>query len=166
MNVPGFIKKNNSKSKGGERTVPHTAFMPDEPLKVSATMTRTQQGSAIQERVLEYMRNNLEHDEHGIILYQDSDPVYDNENGQWTLDIQTVAQNEDGQVRTTTVLDRELGATPLMPADMFMPGCLCKEALQDSHGDCVAVQLSALLNMPLQHVHDEIEQLWQAHEHE
>ena len=45
---------------------------------------------------------------------------------------------------------------------MFMPECLCKEAMQDSQGDCVAVQLSALLNMPLKQVHDEIERLWQA----
>ena len=43
VNVPGLIKKNNSRSKGGERTVPHMAFMGEEPLKVSATMTRQQQ---------------------------------------------------------------------------------------------------------------------------
>ena len=49
---------------------------------------------------------------------------------------------------------------------MFMPECLCKEALQDSQGDGVAVQLSALLNMPLEQVHAEIERLWQAQEHE
>ena len=71
-------------------------------------------------------------------------------------------QNEDGRLQTSTVLDRELGATPLLPADMCMPECLCEEALQDSHGDCVAVQLSALLKMPLKRAHDEIERIWQA----
>ena len=63
VNVPGLIKKNNSRSKGGERTVPHTAFMSEEPLTVNATMTRQQQETALKERVLEYMRNNLDYDE-------------------------------------------------------------------------------------------------------
>ena len=108
---------------------------------------------------MKHIQTNLEYDEQGIILYQDNDPVYYDEEGQWTLDMQTVVQNEDGRVQTTTVLDKELGATPLLPADMFMPTCLCKEAMQDSQGGCVAVQLSALLKMPLKQVHDEIERL-------
>ena len=49
-----------------------------------------------------------------------------------------------------------------LPPDMFMPECLCKEALQDSQGDCVAVQLAALLKMPLNQVHDEIDEIWRA----
>ena len=65
-------------------------------------------------------------------------------------------------MRTTTVLDGELGATPLLPADMFMPEHACNESLRDSHGDCVAVQLSALLKMPLEQVYNEIVRLWQA----
>ena len=162
VNVPGLIKKNNSKSKGGQRTVPHTAFMTQQPLTIIATMTRQQQEKFLKARVLEHIQTNLDYDGQGIILYQDSSPVYYDEEGQWTLDIQTVVQNEDGRVQTTTVLDRELGATPLLPADMFMPHCLCEEALQDQRGDCVAVQLAALLKMPLKQVHDEIEQLWQA----
>ena len=121
VTVPGLIKKPGGRSRGGERSVPHTAFMPGEPLKVNATMTRLQQESALKERVLEYMQTNLDRDERGIILIQDSDPIYYDEEGQWTLDMQTVVQNEDGQVRTATVLDRELGASPLLPADMFMP---------------------------------------------
>ena len=36
----------------------------------------------------------------------------------------------------------------------------------DAQGDCAAVQLSALLKMPLKQVHGEIEQLWQATAHE
>ena len=156
VNVPGVSKKQGARSRGGQRTVPHTAFMGEEPLTVSATMTRAQQENALKERVLAYMRQNLEYDEQGIILYQDSDPVYYDEDGPWTLDAQTVVENADGRVQTTTVLDRELGATPLLPADMFMPHHLCAEALKDSNGDCVAVQLAALLNMPLEQVHNEI----------
>ena len=157
MNVPGLINKQGTRSRGGQRTVPHTAFMGEEPLTVSAPMTRAQQDNALKERVLEYMRNNLEYDGQWIILYQDSDPVYYDEDGPWTLDAQTVVENADGRVQTTTVLDRELGATPLLPADMFMPHHLCAEALKDSNGDCVAVQLAALLDMPLEQVHNEIE---------
>ena len=75
VNVPGLIKKQGTRSRGGQRTVPHTAFMGEEPLTVSATMARAQQENALKERVLAYMRQNLEYDEQGIILYQDSDPV-------------------------------------------------------------------------------------------
>ena len=76
------------------------------------------------------------------------------------LSTQIVAQNEDGRVQTTTVLDRELRASPLLPADMSMPECARKEALQDSQCDCVAVQLAALLVMPLEQAHHEIKRLW------
>jgi hypothetical protein len=102
VNVPGLIKKNNSKSKGGQRTVPHTAFMTQQPLVISATMTRQQQEKCLKARVLEHIQTNLDDDEQGIILYQDSSPIYYDEEGQWTLDIQTVVQNEDGRVQTTT----------------------------------------------------------------
>ena len=123
--------------------------MGEDSLQVNATMTRAQQESALKERVLEYMRNNLDYDEEGIILYQDSDPVYYDEDGQWTLDVQTVVHNADGEVQTTTTLGRDLGETPLLPADMFMPQHICAEAARDSNGDCVAVQLASLLKMPL-----------------
>ena len=66
---------------------------------------------------MEHIDTNLGYDEQCTILYQDSDLVYYDEEGQWTLDMQTVVQNEDGRMRTTTVLDRQLGATPLLPAD-------------------------------------------------
>ena len=36
------------------------------------------------------MRSNLDYDEEWVILFQDSDPVYYDEDGQWTLDAQTV----------------------------------------------------------------------------
>ena len=168
VNVFGLIKKPGGRSKCGQRTVPHTAFMTQQLITIIAMMTRQQQEKLLKERVLEHIQTNLDYDEQGIIMYQDSDPVYYDEEGQWTLDMQTVVQNEDGRVQTTTVLDRELGATPLLPADMFMPEYLCEEALQDQQGDCVAAQLAALLQMPLKQVHDEIERLWQAtaHAHE
>ena len=38
VNVPGRIKKPGSRSQGGERTAPHTAFMTDEALNVNAIM--------------------------------------------------------------------------------------------------------------------------------
>ena len=90
-------------------------------ITIIAMMTRQQQEKLLKERVLEHIQTNLDYDEQGIIMYQDSDPVYYDEEGQWTLDMQTVVQNEDGRVQTTTVLDRGLGETPLLPADMFMP---------------------------------------------
>ena len=40
VTVPGLIKKPNSRSQGGTRTVPHIAFMGDVQLKVSSEMTR------------------------------------------------------------------------------------------------------------------------------
>ena len=129
VNVPGRIKKPCSRSEGGERTVPHTAFMTDEALTVSATMPRQQQEAALKARVLEDIENNFDRGERGTpVLYNDSDPVLYDADGQWTLDSQTVTQNEAGQVRTTKVLDRELGATPLLPADMFLPEGLCPRA--------------------------------------
>ena len=97
MNVPGLIKKQGTRSRGGQRTVPHTAFMGEEPLTVSATMTRAQQEHALKERVLAYMRNNLEYDEQGIILYQDSDPVYYGEEGRWAFQAQTVVETKTGE---------------------------------------------------------------------
>ena len=69
---------------------------------------------------------------------------------------------EAGRGRTATRLDRELGATPLLPADMIMTEGLCSEALQEQKGDCVAVQLAALLNLPWSTVHTEIEAFWQS----
>ena len=74
VNVPGIIKKPGGRSRGGQRTVPHTAFMTQELLTANATMTRQQQERFLKKRVLEHIETNLDRDEHGIILYQDSDP--------------------------------------------------------------------------------------------
>ena len=43
VSVPGLIKKPGGRSKGGQRTVPHTAFMTQQLLTISASMTRQQQ---------------------------------------------------------------------------------------------------------------------------
>ena len=43
VNVPGLIKNPGGRSKGGQHTVPHTAFMTRQLLTISATMTRQQQ---------------------------------------------------------------------------------------------------------------------------
>ena len=68
VNVPGIIKKPGGRSRGGQRTVPHTAFMTQELLTAKATMTRQQQERFLKKRVSEHIETNLDRDEHGIIL--------------------------------------------------------------------------------------------------
>ena len=72
VNVLGLIKKPGGRSKGGQCTVPHTAFMTNQLLTISATMTRQQQDQLLKERVLEHLQTNLDDGEQGIILYQDN----------------------------------------------------------------------------------------------
>ena len=55
-------------------------------------------------------------------------------------------------MRTETTLDRPLGATLLLFANVILPEGLMKEAFMDSKGNCVAVQLAALLKSPLDRV--------------
>ena len=69
-------------------------------------------------------------------------------------------QQSDGQMRTETTLDRPLGATPLLAANILLPEGLCKEAFEDSQGNCVAVQLAALLKVPLDRIELEIDRLY------
>ena len=95
-----------------------------------------------------------------IVLYNDSDPVVYDPDGAWTFDAQTTVQQADGTMKTETQLDRPLGATPLLSSNIILPDGLCKEAFLDSKGNCVAVQLSALLKMPLQRVEHEIDMLY------
>ena len=92
------------------------------------------------------MQNNLDRIDGEIVLYRDSDPVLYDKDGQWAFDEQKTVQQPDGEMRTETTLDRPLGATPLLTASIMLPEGLCKEAFQDSKGNCVAVQLAALLN--------------------
>ena len=63
-------------------------------------------------------------------------------------------------MRTETTLDRPLGATPLLTANVILPEGLMKESFMDSKGNCVAVQLAALLKSPLDRVEQEIEQVY------
>ena len=95
-----------------------------------------------------------------IVLYHDSDPVLYDEDGQWTFDMQTKIQQPDGNMRTETALDRPLGATPLLTASILLPEGLCKEAFLDSKGNCVAVQLAALLKTPIDRIEREIDSLY------
>jgi len=143
--------------------VPHNVFMPKD-LKVSTRLPRAQQEAEIKRMVSEFIRANLEADSAGsIVLYMDSDPVYYDPDGEWRLDVQTTVEAADGTLRTRAVLDRPLGATPLLPADMLMPEGLCKQAFEDNKGECVAVQLAALLKLPLEQVRCEIDALWRKH---
>ena len=63
-------------------------------------------------------------------------------------------------MKTETTLDRPLGATPLLSANMLLPEGLCKEPFKDSKENCVAVQLVALLKSPLDRIEQEIDQLY------
>ena len=42
----------------------------------------------------------------------------------------------------------------------MLPQGLCKEAFLDSKGNCVAVQLASLLDMPLDKVENQIDRIW------
>ena len=56
-----------------------------------------------------------------IVFYHDSDPVLYDETGQWTFDEQTTIQEDNGEMRTNTVLDRPLGQTPLLTNNIHFP---------------------------------------------
>ena len=74
------------------------------------------------------METNLDRLEGQIVLYHDSDPVLYDEDGQWTFDEQRTIQQTDGKMQTKTTLDRPLGATPLLSAQVMLPDGLCKES--------------------------------------
>ena len=85
----------------------------------------------LKERVLHHMEQ-LDKTADGVpILYEDSDPVCYGEDGEWTFDAQTVVET-DGEMRTTAVMDRSLGACPLLPASMYGPEGLCSESARRS----------------------------------
>ena len=94
-----------------------------------------------------------------IILYNDSDPVIYDSSGTWAYDEQTTVI-DNGEIKTQTTLDRTLGATPLLTANIVLPEGLRKEAFLDSKGNCVAVQLAALLKTPLDRIEREIDQIF------
>ena len=74
------------------------------------------------------METNLPRLEGQIVLYHDSDPVMYDEDGQWTFDEQSTIQQTNGEMRTGTTLDRPLGATLLLSAQIMLPDGLCKES--------------------------------------
>ena len=63
-------------------------------------------------------------------------------------------------MKTETTLDRPLGATPLLSANILLPEGLCKESFIDSKGNCVAVQFVAVMKSPLDCIEQEIDQLY------
>ena len=65
----------------------------------------------------------------------------------------------DGTMKTATTLDRRLGATPLLSANILLPEGLCKESCIVSKGNCVAIQLAALMKSPWGCIEQEIDQL-------
>ena len=91
-----------------------------------------------------------------FIVYEDIVPGIYDPDGEWTYDVRTVVETE-GEMRTTAVLDRSLGACPLLPASMYSPEGLCPEALVDHNGHCVPQQLSKLLKVPLEAIEAEID---------
>ena len=90
------------------------------------------------------MENSLDRLDGRIVLYHDSDPALYDETGGWTFDQQTTIQEDSGEMRANTVLDRPLGQTPLLTNNIKFPEGLCREAFLDSAGQCVAVQLYAI----------------------
>ena len=90
------------------------------------------------------------------VLYEDSDPVVNDEDGEWTFDAQTAVETASGELRTQTVLERPLGANPLLSASMFSPEGLCSEALMDHDGKCVSMQLTKLLKASVAQIEKEI----------
>ena len=151
-------QKAHSTSVGRKFMVPHNAFVGAE-LSVSSRLSETQRKSALKTNVLAAMES-LENIGDPIVLYNDSDPVVYDPDGAWPFDEQTTVQQADGTMKTETTLDRPLGATPLLSSNIILPDCLCTEAFLDSKGNCVAVQLSALLKMPLERVQHEIDMLY------
>ena len=63
---------------------------------------------------------------------------------------------QSGEMRTQAILDRPLGANPLLSASPFSPEGLCSEALVDHNGKCVTMQLAKLLNTSVAQIEKEI----------
>ena len=59
-----------------------------------------------------------------------------------------------------------MGATPLLSASILLPDRLCKEPFIDSTGNCVAVQLAALMKPPLDCIEQELDQLYREMTHD
>ena len=128
--------------------VPNNAFMSE--LTAPSVMTTSFQKSFLRKRVEDAMKDLERTSDGAIILYQDSDPVIYDDSRPWTYDVQTIVEDTSGQVRTKTLLDRPLGAVPLLYSTVYCPEGFLDEAYKDSDGNCVAVQLSKVLRTPLE----------------
>ena len=148
VHVRAVIKKAHNTSQGRKLMAPHNAFM-DQDLNTIVVGTAASRRADINANVLQHIENNLDKLGGRIVLYHDSDPVLYDETGQWTFDEQTTIQEDNGDMRTNTVLDRPLGQTPLLRNDIQFPEGLCKQAVLDSDGKCVAIQLPCILKIPL-----------------
>ena len=113
--------------------VPHNAFMQQE-LEISAVVSESDRQMQLKTTVLTYMETNMARLEGQIVLYHDSDPVMYDEDGQWTFDEQRAVQQTNGELQTETTLDRPLGATPLLSAQIMLPEGLCKEMFSTVKG--------------------------------
>ena len=125
-------------------------------LNVPANATLAYHKTILKEMVLRHIENLDKPADVIPVLYDDSDPVVYGEEGELTYNVQTAVESE-GEMRTTAVLDRSLGACPLLPASMYGPEGLCSEALIDHRGHCVPEQLSKLLKMPLETIEEELD---------
>ena len=153
VHVPARIKKRDSNSEGLRFPVPHNAFMGE--LNVPTNVTLAEQKRILKDRVMRQIQQLDKTADGTPILYEDSDPVIYDDDGEWTFDVQTVVET-NGEMQTAAVLDRSLGACPLLPASMYSPEGLCPEALIDHNGHCVPQQLSKLLKTPLKTIEKEI----------
>ena len=133
--------------------VPHNAFMGY--LEVPSNVPLAEQKQKLKDKVIAHIDKLDKVDGHPV-LHEDSDPVVYDEDGEWTYDDQTLVQTESGEMMTQAILDRPLGANPLLSASMFSPEGLCSEALVDQNGKCVTMQLAKLLKTSVAQIEKEI----------
>ena len=81
VHVPARIKKRDSKSQGLSFMVPHNAFMGD--LEVPSNVPLAEQKIKLKEKVLAHI-DKLDKVDGQPILYEDSDPVVYDDDGEWT----------------------------------------------------------------------------------
>ena len=140
VHVPGIIKKPGAASRGRELMVPNNAFMSE--ITAPSLITTSFQKAFLKKKVEDAMKDLDKTSDGATILYQDSDPVVYDDSRPWTYDAQTIVEDSSGEVRTKTVLDRPLGAVPMLSSTAYCPEGFLDEAYKDADGNCVALQLS------------------------
>ena len=84
-----------------------------------------------------------------VVLYHDSDPILYDETGKWTFDEQNTIQEDNGELRTNTVLDRPLGQTPLLTNNLEFPEGLCKKSFHVLRGQvCCSTTIVCVEDIP------------------